>query len=1178
MKVWVASVTGSVATPDVQTITPGAAAASYFFVSSITAGRLFSKSGTIQPNIGDLTNGSGNFSVNSVLFEIEFDRFDAASSDFFAMWDAVTGTNQYIQLRPTVAATSGPANTSVDFFTCSAIVVQAPSPANNSITYTQVWRPFQSAQSGPTAFDSANGTASLQTRGAWRWRYNAGDWNGITSVHLMFIGNKRLTGLSFDVRFVRVTSSTQGAGSTTTLVSASPTFTANNQIGWWRSADLLAQLVDGGDYAFDFRNGFDGGGAAVGAGEATCYIEIVQQNFTKTAIYHHCNPSGTDALAGITTGTIPRVYPGAFLFDPLFYANFPDTRILKRRIIGQNNHRIAGHYDPSWELAINSNLTENQNAAGGGLTATTRVVTPVLSATPINTAAWKYRDDALVSNDPIELSGVRKCFLRLEGNWGPSNADHPGSMALMYALDVPNTETLPLGDLFELGAFNPEGCASTAAGLGDPGMLVITNGSVPPKKFNPAALAIEDAGIPEPFPNEIPSYSVASMAPSPFGGLGEGMYVYRYTLRNVCTRKESNPNPDDIMVDTSEATPAARVTLSFAGVRIPGDPQITEICIYRTVLGGAFPVLAKVGCFDPSITTVFIDTLSDLALDFTNEPLSQLNAPPPCCFSIVEFKNRLWLAGDIPDLSPNGTVSAVTGSDIVTGSDDVEWDRCLEGKTIQLAGDCRGYEILRVLPPPAGTSPAINRLQLTESYEQASTTGSLYVICGKPNRLYFSEPFEPEYWPEINFIDVEPGDGDRITGLASNFDRLVVYKRSKTYVVTFDENPVTEGTEAHRISSDMGAIAFRSFAQVENGTVGLAERGLTLFDGRGVQHVPESVEMNEIFIDPDNANYVRRDINGRVVGAMGVYYAKREQYLLLLPSIRTVRGADMMLVWNIKLRNITILTFCQEFASMVVGKDTDGNDRVYLGDTNGFVWIYDLGDTDGAGVPNSTGTVRGSVSASGVDPTTTASFIDDSSASFIEGGLPALAGLSGVAGLSGAFSGSPGDNLGLAGVCVFFRPADSAPDDAWDSRVVYAATAHRLYVTPSLTANIAGYDYMIGPIELDLRFKPTNYGSDDNAKRNWRHAVTFVPQDQASELRVEILNDLAATDTLATEVEQPTVGDGRLFDMSQPKGRQVGTVPRVIHNFIAVRMHNFAPDEPIEIINHALMFEPQEGR
>lgn len=1175
LRVWVASVTGTTSTPDVKTLTAGAAGASYWNTSSIVA-RIFSKIGTAGANVASSSSGSTS------LYEIEFDRFDGLSNDFFTCWDSVSGLDDYIDFRPALAVNSGPAAGNMTFCSIGAVVVQAPAAPNNSVTYVQISRPAQLEATGPTTFESAVSPAASQVRGAWRWRYNASDWDGIVAVHLMVRAQKRTTaGVGFDVRLERVTGNTQGSGSTTTIASATVAFATLNELGTWRSANVLSSLIDGGEYTFDYRNGFVAG-SSVGAGDGVAFLEIIQQTHTKTVSYHLVTPPATTASNGLTSAvsTQPLIQSGASLFDPLWYANFPNSRILKRLLIGQLNHRIAGLLDPTLELCWNSNLSEDQNGSPGtGLTATSRVVTPMVTATPINTAAWKYAEGTIQGNDPIEQAGSRKLFMRLEGTWThPTTPDSPGALRIAYALDVPNTETLPLGDVFELGEFNPEGCASTAAGLGDPGILAITNGSVPPKKFNPAASNVEDLGIPEPFPNEIPSYAVASIAASPLTGLGAGLYVYRYTFRNTCTKKESNPNPDDIIVDTGGATPAAKVTLSFANVRIPGDPQITEICLYRTVIGGAFPVLAKVGCFDISLTTVFIDTLSDLALDFTNEPLSQLNAPPPCCFSIVEFKNRLWLAGDIPDLSPAGTVSAVTGSDIITGSDNVEWDRCLEGKTIQLAGDCRGYEILRILPPPAGTSPAINRLQLTEAYEQASTTGSLYVICGKPNRLYFSEPFEPEYWPEINFIDVEPGDGDRITGLASNFDRLVVYKRSKTYVVTFDENPVTEGTEAHRISSDMGAIAFRSFAQVENGTVGLAERGLILFDGRGVQHVPESVEMNEIFIDPDNANYVRRDINGRVVGAVGVYYAKREQYLLLLPSIRTTRGADMMLVWNVKLRNITLLSFCQEFASMVVGKDSEGNDRVYLGDTNGFVWIYDLGQTDGVGVPNSTGTVRGFATASGVDPATTANFIDDSAASFIEGGLPSLAGLSGVAGLSGAFSGAPGDNLGLAGVCVFFRQPDSAPDDAWESRVVYAATATRLYVTPSLDGDITGYEYMIGPIELDLRFKPNNYGTDDNAKRNWRHAVTFVPQEQASKLRIEVLNDLAATDELATETEEPTVGLGRTFDMSQSKGRLVAPLPRKIHNFIAVRMHNFAPDEPLEILNHAIMFEPEQGR
>src|SRR5690606_319421 len=140
-----------------------------------------------------------------------------------------------------------------------------------------------------------------------------------------------------------------------------------------------------------------------------------------------------------------------------------------------------------------------------------------------------------------------------------------------------------------------------------------------------------------------------------------------------------------------------------------------------------------------------------------------------------------------------------------------------------------------------------------------------------------------------------------------------------------------------------------------SGTVWLAERGLALFDGRSVQHVPESVMMNRIFVDPDDPNYVRRDRNGRVIEAVGIFYPKREQYLLLLPTVKTDRGCSLMLVWDTKLRNITLLEFCQQFLSMVLAKDAQGNERVYLGDANGFVWIYDVGDTDGVGSPNATG-------------------------------------------------------------------------------------------------------------------------------------------------------------------------------------------------------------------------------
>jgi hypothetical protein len=174
----------------------------------------------------------------------------------------------------------------------------------------------------------------------------------------------------------------------------------------------------------------------------------------------------------------------------------------------------------------------------------------------------------------------------------------------------------------------------------------------------------------------------------------------------------------------------------------------------------------------------------------------------------------------------------------------------------------------------------------------------------------------------------------------------------------------------------------------------------------------------------------------------------------------------------VKLRNITLLEFCQEFQSMVVAKDSEGNERVYLGDTNGFVWIYDIGDNDGVGFPNSVGTVTGTITEAGIESTSGASFLDDGTASFLTGGVPSLAGLSGTPGLSGAVE--SGD-LGMAGACIFTRSSSAGLDDPWQVRTVYAATKTRIYVTPNWGTDTpaVGDDYMIGAIKFEAVFKPT---------------------------------------------------------------------------------------------------------
>lgn len=1096
------------------------------------------------------------------LIFLEFDRFDPLAERFYSDWDSIAEVDDYLGYRIVIERTDGAnfADSNDSLTKCHSIgmtVVQAP--ANVNRTCTLVPSSIGTITNGgiPTSF------SALSNR-PYFLRWHPDDWDNVTSVHMLLEhyvlnGNVR----DMDVGLHKLTSATPEVR---TLQGSAQNFTdpvaprATGDLNMWRSTDILPLLEAGGageyQIAIDDQSGLS-------QQPPTQWFEIIQEDFQKTVCFHPAS------IAQRTNLNVASAYgaPACSLWDPTWYQSFPDDRILKRRIYAAFRHANAS--DPS-TVALHLDRDFESDHTQLTVSSTTAVrTTPELSSTPNADLGIKLRDGAIAGNDPLELIGRRKLIWGLDDG---SSSGQPGDMGVYYALDVPNTEFLEIGDLFEVGAFTPEGCASTSAGLGDPGKLYISNGSSLPKMFDPEEGAIQDAGVPTPFPDETPTHIVEDTAQSPEGGLPDGTYTYRYTLRNCCTGKESDPNPDDIVVVISGGSPAAKVTFSFAGVRIPSDGQVCEICLYRTVVNDIFPVMAKVGCFDPDVTTTFEDDLADDQLDFATETLSVFNAPMPCVPYIVEFRNRIFGAGDIPILSPAGTVSATQGSDIIVGSDDVEWTRCLEGRYIQIGGSCRKYEIDKVLPPEEGVSPPLGRLKLVEEFEEETTAGETYIICGRPNRLYYSEPLEGAYWPVVNFIDIEPGDGDRIMGLASNFDRLVIYKRRKTYVMTFGEIPAVEVVVPARISSDIGGVAPRSYAQIENGTVGLAERGLSIFDGRGVQHVAESDQANAIFVQPDNPRFVRRDDLGRVIDAVGVFYPKREQYLLLLPTAQTTRGCNLMLVWDTSLRNITLLEFCQEFQAMVVAKDSAGDQIVYMGDTNGFVWAFDIGHTDGVGVPGETGTVRGTITASGLADGI--SFIDDSEASFLVGGLPELGDLSGIAGLTPSFDGG---DLGLAGVCIHFR----APGETvWQSRFVFASTETRLFVTPSIAdlGDLTGFEYMIGAIRFEAVFKPSNYGDDDYTKRSWRQIVVHLIEEFASRMEVELRADFGEIDQLAGDILNDSGEAGRLFQMDYKTGKQVRQVEKIVHTYLQTVFSNFAPEEPIRVLNHLLSTTPRESR
>ena len=165
---------------------------------------------------------------------------------------------------------------------------------------------------------------------------------------------------------------------------------------------------------------------------------------------------------------------------------------------------------------------------------------------------------------------------------------------------------------------------------------------------------------------------------------------------------------------------------------------------------------------------------------------------------------------------------------------------------------------------------------------------------------------------------------------------------------------------------------------------------------------------------------------------------------------------------------------------------------------------------------------------------------------------------------------------------MFFRPANAPLGTPWQSRFVYTANSTTLFVTPNWGPDTpsVGDEYMLGPIEFVADFKPANYGTDDYTKRDWRQIIIHEPEAISTTLRTELLRDFQNSD-----VDEDTVvdvagetGDGRTYDLGFGQGRQIRPVGRLVHNFMGVRLSNFAPEEPLTIINHVLGVIPRTSK
>jgi hypothetical protein len=119
----------------------------------------------------------------------------------------------------------------------------------------------------------------------------------------------------------------------------------------------------------------------------------------------------------------------------------------------------------------------------------------------------------------------------------------------------------------------------------------------------------------------------------------------------------------------------------------------------------------------------------------------------------------------------------------------------------------------------SGVDGQQNRIYISELADASKftrTTGSLNDATEVPGATVFSGT-------TANFIDIQPGDGDRITGLGTFQNVIIIFKQFSIYQMTFDD---TGDPVVTPVTNAAGCISARSVVNVENDLYFLSREGI----------------------------------------------------------------------------------------------------------------------------------------------------------------------------------------------------------------------------------------------------------------------------------------------------------------------------------------------------------------
>lgn len=419
--------------------------------------------------------------------------------------------------------------------------------------------------------------------------------------------------------------------------------------------------------------------------------------------------------------------------------------------------------------------------------------------------------------------------------------------------------------------------------------------------------------------------------------------------------RESDLSPISSVVD------CVGQAISLSSIPISADPQVDMRRIYRSAAGGTVPYLDST-IADNSTTSLVLNKSDASILAAIRHPslaegLGKF-APPPAAPYMVQFKNRIVMAGSIP--YNRGTVTATNASATFTFTS-AQLDDSFIGRYLQIIGDSTNYVIISI-NAIAKTCVARPIYDLVSGTYSGVTGGgkTYYITSGSENTIFTSyvdddDVPRPHGFPIEFAQDITEGiASDTIRGLGLVGDSISAMKRFSTHLLEGNYPPFS----VSKISSVIGCVSHDTIVQDENdGAIWLAgEQGVAYCNGSGVSIISDKIQ--DIF-SGGHALSLNRD---RFQYAHAVYDTKNKRYYLFCSS-ETSSINDVCIVLDKISTNQNEWNWYYfvgiEASCSTVIYSTSGVGSIYIGDYDGFQSKLNIGWSDGVQIGTLSGTPTG---------------------------------------------------------------------------------------------------------------------------------------------------------------------------------------------------------------------------